>query len=101
MAKKGGLKEVKARVLCDCSPEVAFYVCSGAVLRNVSEMGKLVESMDDTTFFYHVNQERNDFARWVEDIFQDKALASKLRKANKQKTFSDVVKKRIKELESA
>jgi hypothetical protein len=101
MAKKEGLKQLNVQELADCSPEVVFWVCNGTMMRNLHELAKTVEGLDDNTFKYHVNQERNDFARWVEDIFADTTLANKLRKAKKQKTFAQTVNRRLKELEAA
>ncbi|MFH1511205.1 MAG: hypothetical protein ABIF10_05920 [Candidatus Woesearchaeota archaeon] len=101
MPKKGGLKELKDRELSECSPEFAFFVCNGAVTRNLRDCAQLIAGLDDQTFSYHVNKEKNDFASWISDIFGDSVLAKKLAKVKKPKTYADVIAKRIKELEAA
>jgi hypothetical protein len=99
MAKKGGT--LKTKILSDCNPDVAFWVCNGAVIRNIYELANNVESMTDEAFAFHVNDEKNDFMNWVKDILGDKDLAKKLAKIRDKNKYLDAVKRRIKQLESS
>jgi hypothetical protein len=101
MAKKEGLKQLKEGILADCGSDVAFYMCNGAVLRSIRELAKAIEELDNDSFGCHVNKEKNDFATWIQDIFGDSTLAAELRRAKTQKKTVEVIRKRIKQLETA
>lgn len=64
------LKEVEA--------EKYFHVANGTVIRSVWELEPALEAIGEETFHYHVNSEKNDFARWVADVLDDKELANLL-----------------------
>ncbi|MFH0978089.1 MAG: hypothetical protein V1837_02185 [Candidatus Woesearchaeota archaeon] len=100
MAKKENFKAINERILADCNPDVVFYACNGAVIRNIYELASTIESLQDDAFSYHVNQEKNDFANWVNDILGDGQLAKKLKGIKNRKKYAETIRKRIKELES-
>ena len=64
--KKATKKKSKAQK--NVPPEFAFYLCDGRVLHNLIELKRALKNMDDGVFYYHVNQEKNDFATWIHDI---------------------------------
>lgn len=101
MAKKEGLSTLKKMFLADCSPEVAFWVRNGTVVRNIAECAKAIDGLDDETFAFHVNKGKNDFATWINDIFQDTALANKLKKVKTRKTYASIIRQRVEELQAA
>ncbi|HLD04957.1 MAG TPA: DUF5752 family protein [Candidatus Nanoarchaeia archaeon] len=59
-------------------PEKRFFLCNGEVLSDVHELMERLKTMDDDVFKYHVNAERNDFANWIRDVFEDKKLAREI-----------------------
>lgn len=71
--KSGG----KAR-LRNSGPDCRFYLADGRQLGNLLELADALENMDETLFSQHVDQYRNDFAKWVYDVFHDEELAIKL-----------------------
>lgn len=55
-----------------------FWVNNGPVLRDLGELARAMHEISDDQFWYHVRPEQNDFARWVEDVFGERALARKI-----------------------
>ena len=72
-------RSVKSGLLKDVKPEYVFYLCDGRVLKNLKELKSVLTSMDDGIYYYHVNQEKNDFANWIHDVMKDFTLARQLR----------------------
>jgi hypothetical protein len=71
------------------SPDKAFYMCNGEMVSRLGDLPNKLQSIDDGTFSYHVNGDRNDFASWIDGVFQNSALAKKVAKA---KTKSEMIK---------
>ena len=88
------------RVLSDV-PEhhMAFWFNNGRITKNIYEFLSAVESCTKEVFQYHVNSEKNDFARWVFDILGDDVLSKRLTGELDQKKAALKIRKRIKELE--
>jgi hypothetical protein len=48
-------------------------------LYSLDDLSEALNLIDPETFKRHVNPEKNDFANWVEYVFEEKELASSLR----------------------
>jgi hypothetical protein len=59
-------------------PENYFFLHNGKVLKNLHELTEELKHMDEETFAFHVNQEKNDFYNWIKDVIRDANLASKI-----------------------
>ena len=70
-------------------PEQYFHVKNGDVVRSITELKEVVEHMDGFTFYYHVNSKNNDFADWVQSVYNEKKLSLLIRN---QKTKDDLIK---------
>jgi hypothetical protein len=75
--------------------EQYFYLEDGGLLRNIKELGLKLDEMPDYVFQHHVNYERNDFASWVEGVFNDKELAACLRTTNDKLRTQVIVLKHL------
>lgn len=73
--------------LCENSPkpetarikeEHYFIVVDGSALKSLRELAEALDTMSDDAFYYHVTKEKNDFANWVRDVFNEAGLAEKL-----------------------
>jgi len=73
------IKEKKAYP--DCTPEHCFWTPDGQILKNVAELRTALKKMSRETFRHHVNEEKNDFANWIGEVFGDAELAENVRKA--------------------
>jgi hypothetical protein len=74
-------REVAKKLLSSVPENYAFRCCDGRLIRNVRELGKTLAHMADESFYYHVNQNKNDFSKWVNDMIGDEKLARHLNRA--------------------
>jgi len=102
MANNESNEVLSKRVLADCNPDSAFWMCNGTIVRNVYELANAIESMNKVDFVYHVNDDhqKNDFAKWIEAVLEDPELARRLQKIRNQKKYVQTIRNRIKELEA-
>ncbi|HIH31456.1 TPA: hypothetical protein HA235_02000 [Candidatus Woesearchaeota archaeon] len=80
--KEHTVKEIKKprKSEKNIDPEKYFVLCNGEKIKSLNELASTLETMSDDVFFYHVTNDRNDFANWINDVFQDFDLAESVRK---------------------
>ena len=83
-------KEEAKKYLSDCPEQNSFWVNDGNVLKNLDQLMDELKHINDVTFHYHVNENKNDFSNWINDIIGDHYLAKELHQA---KTKSSALKK--------
>ena len=66
------------KLLKDAPREQYFILCDGQPIRNVGHLAEKLEELSHEVFDHHVTPDRNDFANWVNDIFQDVELAKEI-----------------------
>lgn len=59
-------------------PEKNFVLKSGEMISSIKDLAIIIDCMDNNVFKHHVNEERNDFSTWINDVFQEKSLAESL-----------------------
>ena len=69
-------------LLQSTSPEFYFKVVDGSEIKSLAELADALDRMSDDSFFYHANEQRNDFANWIRDIFSEQQLAEQMTKCN-------------------
>ena len=52
------------KFLGDVPDDKCFWVCDGQIIRNLNGLASSLEKMNNGTFSYHVNKEKNDY-RWM------------------------------------
>ena len=62
------------------SKDKSFRLASGEELFTLDELSEAINLIDPETFHVHVNESKNDFASWVEGVFEEPELAEQLRK---------------------
>ncbi len=67
-------------------PSKYFYVCDGGVLKSLNDLKAAMRAMPDSVYSEHAG--RDDFAKWVDGVLGNKALARKLSGADKAKAMS-------------
>ena len=67
--------------LDDVEKEKQFWCQDGRYLKNLQELKAALEGMKEETFQSHVNETKNDFSTWVNDVIGDDKLARDLRKS--------------------
>lgn len=91
------MKELKLPLIGADSPEKAFWTVDGHIFHNLVEMKKALDEMGMETYVYHVNKDKNDFARWVRDVACDKKLAAELEKAKTRSAAFRAVAARLRD----
>lgn len=71
---------VTKKILGEAPEQHHFILKGGRHLKSIQELAGALEVMNDDVFSYHVNDMKNDFATWINDIFNENALANELRK---------------------
>lgn len=72
---------VRRKVLGKAPEEKCFMLQDGRKLETVYHLIDELETMPEQVFQDHVNEFKNDFANWVEHVFEDKSLAEEMREA--------------------
>ena len=76
-----------------------FVLADGRKLKDLKELALVLGDMADDVFWHHVNDARNDFASWVDAVFEDKELAENLNKIkDKFNTQLEILKHIVKKL---
>ncbi len=92
---------VSKEVIGEAPIEYHFVLNDGNKLKSIQDLAASLEDMGEEVFRHHVNDFKNDFATWVEDIFKEENLGKEIRKARSrietrikvlQKIVDDVVK---------
>ncbi len=84
--------------LQDIPPQHAFWISGGKSIKNIIELARELKQMTSGTFTHHVNDEKNDFANWVEYCVKDSQLATLLRTTKNRERMAAIVERRIQEL---
>ncbi len=81
--------------------EYHFVLNNGNRLKSIQELTDALETMSEDMFKYHANEYKNDFANWINDVFEEGNLANEIKKAKSrietrikllQRLVDDVVK---------
>jgi hypothetical protein len=73
-------RKIVKKDLVNANPDERFWVHNGPVLSNLRDLEREISKMDDNTFFFHVNKNKNDFVAWIENSLGDFELARKLKR---------------------
>ncbi|KPJ86010.1 hypothetical protein AMJ57_00860 [Parcubacteria bacterium SG8_24] len=95
-------KEVAAAYLRDVDPPwKAFWFHMYRVARNLKEFAAGLETISDDVFRYHVDGQKNDLSRWVQEVVGDSVLARRLDTVRDQQEAARLVQERVTTLETA
>ena len=72
-----------------------FTCHDGIHVKNLQELASALEQMSDDTFYYHVNESKNDFSKWVRDVIGDDKLSRDLDKTTNRLQAAKSVAARI------
>ena len=72
-----------------------FWLSDGKVIGSLKDLGAVFEKMDNSVWKFHVNKDKNDFANWIEDVFQEKKLGLAIRKTKTAKAAAKLVKGKV------
>jgi len=97
--KKAVKITVFSKVLGKAPEKYSFVLHDGRKLRTVYELIDELETMNNDVFKNYVNESKHDFANWLGDVFEAKALSEEIRKTqNKLDNQRAIMKHLIREL---
>ena len=70
-----------------------FYFCNGDSVGNLDELLGKLKVIDDDCFEHHVNEERNDFASWIEASLGMGVLGRRIEKLKDKKKIISAIDK--------
>jgi hypothetical protein len=88
-------KEVAKKILADVPDEKRFWLADGRYLKNMAELDAALVHLAPETYKTHSNENKSDFANWVQDVMGDDDLAGNLRKCTTREQASRAVAGRI------
>ncbi|MBN1503411.1 hypothetical protein JW930_07770 [Candidatus Woesearchaeota archaeon] len=68
-----------------------FYLSGGKKLKNLQDLIDSLEEMEDNIFNYHVNEKKNDFARWIQDVMGLDNLADNIAGLNSKEEILEIL----------
>jgi hypothetical protein len=77
----------------EIKPNEYFYMHNGVVLKSLHDLIDALEVVDDDTFNFHVSEHKNDFAKWVAQVFKDNHLAGRLQQSKSRAEMIEVIEK--------
>ena len=88
MAKKAVAKKKEVSKKYEVkSSEQCFVLIDGSSLKSLWEVEDALEHMSDDVFYYHVNDQRNDFSNWVRGVFEEAGLADEMMNSKSKDRF--------------
>jgi hypothetical protein len=73
-------------------PDYHFVLSNGNKLRSMQELSDELMVMEDSVFNSHVNEHKNDFANWIEDVMNLKELSQNIRSAKNKEHMASLIK---------
>ncbi|MFH1849927.1 MAG: DUF5752 family protein, partial [archaeon] len=61
------------------------------IIRSLHELIDMLETMDEDTFHFHVNESKNDFANWIRGVLGDEDLAQRISDARTRDAVISVI----------
>ena len=76
-------------------PDDHFVLRNGEKLDHYLSLAHVVDQLDTEVFNHHVNEYKNDFATWVENVFEEVELAKQLRSCSRANDMKLVIYKYV------
>ena len=93
-------RERVKQIFADVPPDHKFWLKTGGEVSNLEDMSLALKDMDEEVFVHHVNDEKNDFADWIQNVVKDEDLASTLHKIKTQEGTRKALELRISSLKN-
>ncbi|MBW2969807.1 hypothetical protein KY309_01745 [Candidatus Woesearchaeota archaeon] len=66
----------------EISPELHFRLHGGGIIKSIPGLQKALLNMSEETFIHHCNTHRNDFSKWIKEVFNETTLSNKIEKTH-------------------
>ncbi|MFH1589480.1 MAG: DUF5752 family protein [archaeon] len=89
------------KFLTDVRYDWSFWFTDGTIARNIYELVNTIEVLEDKDFCYHVNEDhqKNDFARWIDEVLGNSKLANDLWSEMDKHKYVRKIRRRVKQIE--
>lgn len=84
------MENLKNKYKQELTPKKYFWLSNGIVVKNLQELINVLKNIDDSLFYRHVNEYKNDFSDWLERELRLKDLADKVKKINNRREMIDL-----------
>ena len=81
------------------NPEHYFILKNGFVVSSLPELHETLQQVDDEIISHHLNEHKNDFARWIEHAVGDSILKNRIEDITSKDRFLEELENRIRELQ--
>jgi hypothetical protein len=82
----------------DVPSDKVFWLHGGKTIKNILELARELRQMKNETFAHYVNEQKNDFANWIQHCVKDEQLAMLARSTKNKERMAAIVERRIQEL---
>lgn len=89
-------RAVKKKTLLVAPDEKKFWTQNGEIIDSLSNLAQSFTLMDNLVYEHHVNEFKNDFAAWVEQVLEDEACGMDLRRSGNPQAAKVVVVRHLK-----
>jgi uncharacterized membrane protein YheB (UPF0754 family) len=76
----------------------AFILSNGEKINTIRELYEHLGRISEEIFFHHVNSTKNDFSKWIVDVFNETSLASRISELKNQKSIKNEIREWITDL---
>lgn len=88
-------KTKKPQSIIDASPECAFWMNNGPVVRNLVELKDALTSISDELYDYHTKRDGNNFSKWIDEVLKNAECAKRLLGAKTRQEAIRIIEKYI------
>jgi hypothetical protein len=82
MVSKTTTTRKKRKTLKRIPKEHYFELKDGTKVGHYLSLADVLEKVEESVLSHHVNEVKNDFSSWINDVFEEKALAKSVKNAN-------------------
>jgi len=70
----GTISRKYSKLLRDAKEEFYFRLIDGSEIKSLRDLADSLANMSDDAFYYHVDENKNDFGNWVRDVFEQESV---------------------------
>lgn len=74
-------------ILRNIEGNYAFFVRDGPTVNSLGDLPSVIIEMNTEQFSHHVNNDKNDFVTWIDEVIGDAKLAKSLKRVKRKETM--------------